>query len=166
MANVAPLSTLGWDRRPMGCGVGSWVSLGTRERTLPAIKSSLDLLTICALHKAQRAAGHGGLVAVVTAACADALSVSAWAQFVERRPDRISPAHRLRLSLPSRACRCPSICPPSEGGKMPAPDLSAAIAIVRAPDPACYTDATILAACDTVLHSTCGGVDRDAAGLL
>lgn len=50
---------------PQG-SVGSLVGLGMRERASPAVRaaigSSLDLRTICALHKAQRAAlqGHRG----------------------------------------------------------------------------------------------------------
>lgn len=45
-------------------------------------------------------------------------------------------------------------------------DIQDAIAIVRRPDPAQYTDAAVLAACATVLAHTCAGVERNMASLL
>lgn len=49
---------------------------------------------------------------------------------------------------------------------MTAPDLPAAVAIVRRPDPARHTDAAVQAACAIVLAQTRAGVERQAAALL
>lgn len=47
-----------------------------------------------------------------------------------------------------------------------APELPAALAIVRSPDPARHTDAAVLDACAVVLSGTRCGVERDMAALL
>lgn len=49
--------------------------------------------------------------------------------------------------------------------RFPAP-VDFAAAIVRRPDPAIYSDADVLDACNAVLSQTRVGVDRNMAGLL
>lgn len=78
----------------MNCDHAAFVCLGMREHASPAlragIESSLNLLTICALHNAQRAAARGDHGAVADRATA-ALSLNAWSRFMRNRPERLAP---------------------------------------------------------------------------
>lgn len=78
----------------MSCGHAALVRLGMRECASPALRAgiaaSLDLLTIRALHSAQRAASredHGAVADCATAAP----SLNAWSRFVRSRPERLTP---------------------------------------------------------------------------